>query len=243
MNEIEVFRKEIPPITVQELARELEALGPLVECWMRFHGTPAGEDAFGKIVGRLRPDLMKALVMIARKETESIRRTRKSVELTQLGRVLLAGAGRQWVDVLLTGDRTPLLRRVALGAGGVRFHAVTWSGCAALQCAGIDCWNEERRIWLWDSADGDESVERLRDRVLPRLPLHLQAGQTFTVPDWHRHLSFVSAPTLLRALDAVETAALGERTEAAILALLEEAGADLNPLWSHYLDGGEWEQP
>lgn len=237
MNEIEIIRKETPPIAVSDLASELELLSILADRWMAGGTSDAGTEAFRQIASRLHPRLLKALVLIAQKETSSILKNRKRTTLTCLGTIPLAHDGQQWLDVLVARDHTPLLRRVEISDEGICFHGATWSGIASITCAHPDCWDAGKHLWNWDSADGASPVALLRDKVLPRLPLHMEAHETLQVPDWHRHLEFVSPQSLLRALDERGERPLGAPEKAWALTLLEAAEADLNPLWSHL----DWE--
>lgn len=243
MNEIEVIRKETPPITVSDLASELEVLAELADRWLKGGDSEEGAEAFRQIVTRLHPRLLKALVMIAQKETSSILRSRKRTVLTYLGAVSLPDAGskpgRRWVDVYVAEDRTPLLRRVEVSGEGLSFHGVSWAGWASISCAKLEHWSPEKKLWTWDSAAGDEAVSLLRDKVLPRLPLRLAINDTWAVPDWPRHLEFVSIQSLLRAVDSLGEEPMGEAQKARVVALLEAANADLNPLWTHLLRENE----
>lgn len=241
MNEIEIIRKEKPPIAVSDLAGELEILSILADRWMEGGTTEAGTEAFRQIAARLHPRLLKALVLIAQKETSSALKNRKRTTLTCLGTVPISRGGasdkRQWLDVLVTQDHTPLLRRVEIVDEGISFHAATWAGIASITCAHADCWDAEKRLWAWDSADGASAVALLRDKVLPRLPLHMAAHEILQIPDWHRHLEYISPQSLLRALDNCGGHPLSAHEKAWALTLLEAADADLNPLWSHL----DWE--
>lgn len=245
MHEIEVFRKEIPPIKVADLAEELEVLAALVDRWLHCTGREDCEAVHREVIARLSPNLMKTLVMIAQKQTAGILDKRRRTTLTYLGRVHVHGVLRrdclQWVDVLLTDDATPLLRRVAVSPAGLGLHAATWAGCASLHCAHTDRWDKERKIWRWDTAGGETATVRLREQALPRIPLRMNRGDTLAVPDWHRHLEYTALAALLHALDQFGEGGLHDEERAAIVDLLKEAGADLNPLWTHLLREGEWE--
>jgi hypothetical protein len=243
MNEIEIIRKEIPPITVSDLASELEVLSELADRWLKGGSGEEGAEAFRQIIAHLHPRLLKALVMIAQKETSSILKTRKKTTLTCLGAVAIHGSGavpgRKWVDVFIAEDRTPLLRRVEVSAEGLSFHGVSWAGWATISCTRLESWNPEKKFWTWDSAAGDEAVGLLRDKVLPRLPLRVAVNAACAVPDWPRHLEFVSVQSLLRAVDSLGEGEMGEAGRARVVDLLEAANADLNPLWTHLLRENE----
>lgn len=245
MNKIQVFKKETPPITVSDLERELETLSVLVDQWTNCTNVRSGNKLFREITARLHPNLMKALVMIAQKQTGSILKSRNKVTLTNLGRVRIHSAAiihfLQWLDVLVAEDGTPFLRRVAVSPDGIDFFAITWSGCASIRCANTDRWDDAKKVWEWDSADGDSSTKLLRDSVLPYIPLRMEKEASLVVSDWDRHLEFASMNTLLQAVDRFGEGELHELEKAEVLKLLQDAKADLNPLWSHLLHADEWE--
>lgn len=245
MNKIEVIRKETPPIAVRDLVCELDQLTVLLDQWERCKDVRSGNRVFNEITGRLHPNLMRALVMIAQKQTNAILGNRKRVALTFLGRVRIHNEAKhhflQWLDVFVSEERIPLLRRVAISPQGMNFYALTWSGWASISCAHPDLWDKERKIWRWDSAEGDTSANLLRDGVLPRIPLRMQENETCEVAVWPKHLEFTSVKSLLEAVDRFGEGRLHELEKAEALALLEKADSDLNPLWSHLLREGEWE--
>lgn len=245
MNKIQVLKKETPPITVRDLERELETLARLVDQWSNCTSVRSGNKVFREITAHLRPNLMKALVMIAQKQTGAILKSRSKVTLTNLGRVRIHSAAikhfLQWLDVLVAEDGTPFLRRVAVSPDGIDFYAITWAGCAAIRCANTDRWDDERSVWEWDSADGDGATQLLRDGVLPYIPLRMEKNETVRVADWNRHLEFASVNTLMQAVDRFGEGGLHEIEQAEVLSLLDEAKADINPLWSHLLREGEWD--
>ena len=244
-HEVEVFKKETPPIAVSDLACELEQLALLVDQWVECKDVRSGNRVFQEITSLLHPNLMKALVMIARKQTTAILDNRKRITLTYLGRVRIHNAAKrhflQWLDVFVSEDRVPLLRRVAISPEGMNFYAVSWAGWASIGCAHPDLWDKEKKAWRWDSANGDTSTNLLRDGVLPRIPLRLQENESIEVADWPRHLEFTSANALLDAVDRFGEGGLHELEKAEALALLDNADADLNPLWAHLLRDGEWD--
>lgn len=245
MKKFQILKKETPPLTVRELESELETLAVLVDQWSTCTNAHTDVMLFDEITSRLRPDLMKALIMIAQKQTSSIIKKRNKVALTNLGRVRIHSAAikhfLQWLDVLVADDGTPLLRRVAISPDGIDFFAITWAGCASIRCVNTDRWDTEKQVWLWDSAESDAATELLRDGVLPFIPLQLGNHQTVSVSDWNRHLEFYSVNTLMQAIDRFGEGALHELERAEVLSLLEAANADMNPLWSHMLREDEWE--
>lgn len=244
-NKIQVLKKETPPIAVRDLDHELKTLAVLVEQWSNCTSVRSGNKVFREITARLRPNLMKALIMIAQKQTGSILKNRTKVTLTNLGRVRIHSAAikhfLQWLDVLVAEDGTPFLRRVAVSPDGIDFYAITWAGCAAIRCVNTDRWDSERNVWAWDSADGDAATELLRDGVLPYIPLRMEKNETVSVSEWNRHLEFVSANGLMQAVDRFGEGGLHEIEQAEVMKLLEGANADLNPLWSHLLREAEWD--
>ncbi len=245
MNKIQVLKKEIPPITVRELENELETLAVLVDQWASCTSVRSGNKMFREVTARLRPDLMKALIMIAKKQTGAILKNRSRVALTNLGRVRIHSAAithfLQWLDVLVDEDGTPLLRRVAVSPEGIDFYAITWAGCASIRCVNTDRWDNERNVWVWDSAESDAATQLLRDGVLPYIPLRVEKNESVMVADWNRHLEFASVNTLLQAVDRFGEGGLHEIERAEVMDLLKGANADLNPLWSHLLREGEQE--
>jgi len=245
MDNIQIFKKELPPISVRDLECELAALSTLVDEWTQCDRVSRSATLFQEITTRLHPNLMKALVMIAKKQTTSILRNREKVSLTNLGRVRLYGVAKkhfmQWVDVLVAGDGTPLLRRVALSPEGMEFYLITWAGCVSISCVDTDRWDCKKKVWVWDSADSEESSKRMRDGVLPYLPLHMTKHETIDVFDWHRHLEFSSMTSLFQALDGVGEGRLHEIEKNEVLKLLKEAQADMNPLWSHLARDGQYD--
>lgn len=245
MDNVQVFRKEVPPISVRELESELETLSALVDEWSDSAQVRPSDELFNAITTRLHPNLMKALVMIARKQTSSILAKRKQVALINLGRVRIHNGARkyfmQWVDVMVTEDGTPFLRRVALSSDGIEFHALTWAGYATISCLDTDRWDIKKKVWLWDAADCDVSAKLLRDGVLPYLPLHMTRHESLDVFEWDRHLEFVSMTALFHALDSVGEGGLHEIEREEVLKLLKEAQADTNPLWSHWARDGEYD--
>ncbi len=245
MNKIKVLKKETPPIAVSDLQCELETLAVLVDQWTGCTNVRSGNKLFREITARLHPKLMKALVMIAQKQTGTILKSRTKVSLTNLGRVRIHSAAikhfLQWLDVLVAEDGTPFLRRVAVSPDGIDFFAITWAGCASIRCINTDRWDEEKRVWEWDSADCDAATKSLRDSVLPHIPLRMEKDESLLVSDWARHLEFSSTNTLLQAVDRFGEGDLHEIEKAEVLQLLKSANADLNPLWSHLLRDGEWE--
>ncbi len=106
MSNIQIFKKEVPPMSVRDLQCELKTLSVLVEEWADCRRSGSSTQLFKRITARLSPDLMKALVMIAQKQTSSILKNREKVWLTYLGRVRLYGVTvkhfMQWVDVMIT---------------------------------------------------------------------------------------------------------------------------------------------
>jgi hypothetical protein len=245
MNKIEVFRKETPPIAVRDLVCELDQLSVLIDQWERCKDVRSGNQVSSEISRRLHPNLVKALVMIARKQTTAILENRKKVALAFLGRVRIHNEAKhhflQWLDVFVSEKRIPLLRRVAISPDGMTFSAVTWAGWASISCAHPDLWDKERGIWRWDSAEGEKSTDALRDGVLPRIPLRMAEDDSVEVAEWPKHLEFTSVKALLDAVDRFGEGRLHELEKAEALALLKNADADLNPLWSHLLREGEWE--
>lgn len=245
MNKIQVLKKETPPITVRDLERELETLAQLVDQWSSCTSVRSGNKVFREITARLRPNLMKALIMIAQKQTGTILKSRSKVTLTNLGRVRIHSAAikhfLQWLDVLVAEDGTPFLRRVAVSPDGIDFYAITWAGCAAIRCVNTDRWDGEKNVWEWDSADSDAATRLMRDGVLPYIPLRMEKNETVRVADWNRHLEFVSINTLMQAVDRFGEGGLHEIEQAEVMGLLKGASADLNPLWSHLLREGEWD--
>lgn len=244
MNDIEIYRKETPPLTVGDLARELDILAPLVEQWLRCGNEHCSRELFQQVARRLHPHLMKTLVMIAQKQTAAILDARKKTTLTFLGSIAVCGSPdselKHWTDVFISDDLTPLLRRVSLSPESVEFHAVSWAGCASITCAGCDSWDEDKKNWVWHACEGDAAAPQLHSNVLPRLPLRLDTGASLKVPDWIRHIEYVTPDSLLAALDRTGNCTLDENEKESILALLKNAGANLNPLWS-LLREDEWE--
>lgn len=236
MANVQVFRKEVPPISVRALESELTTLSSLVEEWVSCRAVRARERAFKKITARLHPDLMKSLVMIAQKQTSAILKSREKLRLSFLGRVRLYGFTKrhfmQWVDVLIAEDGTPFLRRVSLSEEGMEFYSFTWAGCTSITCADTQCWDDNRDVWLWDSASTEESTMIRRDGVLPYLPLHMERYDQFEVFDWERHLQYSSMAALFMAVDRVGKGSMDDLEKEAVLRLLNEAQADMNPVWS-----------
>jgi hypothetical protein len=197
------------------------------------------------VAGRLHPNLLKALVMIAQKQTRVILDTRKKTSLIHLGRVHIHRSTQknipQWLDVLVSEDRTPLLRRVTVSREALDFHAISWTGWASIRCANTDCWDKEKEVWSWGSAESNASTNLLHDSVLPHIPFHMEKNDSVVVPDWPRHLELSSSNSLLCAVDHLGEGPLHEIEKARVLALLDRANADMNPLWSYYLRDGEWE--
>lgn len=245
MSNIQIFRKEVPPISVRELEGELDALAPLIDEWSHCERPQARELLFKRISARLHPNLVKALVMIARKQTNTMLKNREVVKLTQLGRVRLYAATQrhfmEWVDVMITEDGTPFLRRVALSEEGMSFHSFTWAGCTHLTCADTSQWDAARKLWHWDSAGTEELTTIRRDGVLPYLPLHMGRFEQFEVYDWERHLSYSSVTALLAAVDRVGKGKMDSLERAEVLRLLTDAQADMNPLWSHIARADEFD--
>lgn len=245
MSKYEILRKETPPIAVRDLACELDQLNILLDQWEKCGDVRSGNQVAGEISRRLHPNLVKALVMIAKKQTDSILEGRRRVALAYLGRVRIHNEAKwnflQWLDVFVREDRIPLLRRVGISPEGMTFSAVTWAGWATISCAHPDLWDKERKIWRWDSAEGEVAADALRDGVLPRIPLRMEMGDTCEVADWPRHLEFNTTNALLDAVDRFGEGRLHELERAEALSLLNLAQADLNPLWSHMLRDGEWE--
>ncbi len=244
MNKIEVYRKETPPIAVRDLVCELDQLAVLIDQWERCKDVRSGNRVFSEITGRLHPNLVKALVMIAQKQTDAILAKRKTVTVTFLGRVRIHNEAKhhflQWLDVFVSEERIPLLRRVAISPEGMNFYALSWAGWASISCAHPDLWDKDKLRWRWDSAEGEKSADILRDGVLPRIPLRMAENDSVEVAEWPKHLEFTSVKTLLDAVDRFGEGRLHELEKAEALALLKNADADLNPLWSHLLREGEW---
>lgn len=245
MANVQVFRKEVPPISVRDLESELNALSSLVEEWTSCSAARARDQLFRKITARLKPDLMKALVMIAQKQTSAILKNREKVRLSFLGRVRLYGFTQrhfmQWVDVLIADDGTPLLRRVALSEEGMEFYSFTWAGCTSIMCTDTERWDYARKVWVWDSAATEESSVVRRDGVLPFLPLHMSRYEQFEVYDWERHLQYSSMSALFQAIDRVGKGAMDQLEKSEVLDLLKDAQADMNPLWSHLAREAEYD--
>lgn len=245
MDKVQIFKKEVPPISVRELECELESLSVLVDQWSSSDQASKSDTLFDEITTRLHPNLLKALVMIAKKQTTTIALSRKKITLVYLGRVRIYGVAKkhfmQWVDVLVTEDGTPFLRRVAVSPEGIGFHSITWAGCATISCVDTDRWDCKKKVWVWDSADGDPSARVIRDGVLPYLPLHMTRHEEIPVLDWNRQLELVSIRALFDALDAVGEGRLHEIEKEEVLRLLSEAQADVNPLWAHWARDGEYE--
>jgi hypothetical protein len=242
---IQVFRKEVPPLSVRDLEGELNALSPLLDEWAQCEGSQTRDLLFKKISRRLHPNLVKSLVMIARKQTSSILKNREMVQLTYLGRVRLFGVTlrhfMEWVDVMIAEDGTPFLRRVALSEEGMEFFSFTWAGCTHMTCSDTAQWDMKRAVWNWDSSGTEELATIRRDGVLPYLPLHMMLHQQFEVYDWERLLHYSSANALLDAVDRVGKGKADPLERNEILRLLTEAQADMNPLWAHLARAEEYD--
>lgn len=237
MSNIQIFKKEVPPMSVRDLQCELNTLSALVEEWADSRRSGSGNQLFRRITARLSPDLMKALVMIAQKQTRSILKNREKVWLNYLGRVRLYGVTlkhfMQWVDVMVTDDGTPFLRRVAVSEEGMEFFSFTWAGCTSMTCADTERWDYNRKVWMWDSANVEEMSALRRDGVLPHLPLQMVKYDRVEVFDWERHLDYPSMSALFQAIDRVGKGAMEPIEKEEILRLLNDAQADTNPLWAH----------
>lgn len=245
MANVQIFKKEVPPISVHALESELSTLASLVEDWSRCSAVRVKDQLFKKITARLHPDLLKALVMIAQKQTSAILKNREKATVTFLGRVRLYGFTQrhfmQWVDVLITEDGTPVLRRVSLSEDGMEFYSFTWAGCTSITCTDTERWDYARKIWVWDSAGTEESSIVRRDGVLPHLPLHMSRYDQFEVYDWERHLQYSSMTALFQAIDRVGKGAMDQLEKNEVLDLLNDAQADMNPLWSHWAREAEYD--
>ena len=245
MGNVQVFKKEVPPLSVRDLDWELNSLSTLIDEWGNCQKSGAREQLFSKVTARLHPKLMKALVMIAQKQTSAILKNREKVRLSYLGRVRLYGVTEkhfmQWIDVLIAEDGTPLLRRVALSEEGMEFFSFTWAGCTSLTCADTERWDHARKVWIWDSAGTEELTTMRRDGVLPFLPLQMCRYDQFEVFDWERHLEYPSLSALLQAVDRVGKGSMDAIERNEVLMLLAEAQADTNPLWSHLAREAEFD--
>jgi hypothetical protein len=234
MTSVQIFKKEVPPLSVRALHGELNTLSSLIDDWSSCDRPQLREQLTRKIRESMHPDLVKALVMIARKETSAILKNREKVRLCYLGRVRLFGVTErhfmQWIDVLVTEDGTPFLRRVSLSEDGMEFYAFTWAGCTSLTCADTERWDEGRKIWLWDSAGTEEVTAMRRDGVLPYLPLEMSRYDQFEVYDWERHLIFPTFNELLEAVDRVGKGHMDAIERDCVLRLLMGVQADMNPL-------------
>jgi hypothetical protein len=245
MSNVQVFRREVPPISVRDLDGELDTLSELIDAWANCDQASRRDQLFRRLSARLNPKLMKALVMIAQKQTRSLLKNREKVRLAFLGRVRLFGVTErhfmQWIDVLVAEDGTPLLRRVALSEGGMEFYSFTWAGCTSLACVDTERWDSTRKQWIWDSAGTEEVTTLRRDGVLPYLPLHMSRYEQFEVFDWERQLAYSSMTALLQAVDRVGKGTMDAIERAEILKLLTDAQADMNPLWSHLAREAEFD--